>query len=138
MRKLNPNNCSTDFGLAMSVVGSIAAAMAVAHLAEQIKSEIRGRDPRDMTAWDLGNMAGLTGAPGALLGGSKYGDLTTSLLGPSVDAVFNKTFSEVINPFLVDGEPASAGANLVDWVGESIDSALGPVGMHFKPFEENE
>jgi hypothetical protein len=137
MRKLNPNNCSTDFGLAMSVVGSIAAAMAVAHLAEQIKSEIRGRDPRDMTAWDLGNMSGLTGAPGALLGGSKYGDLTTSLLGPSVDAVFNKTFSEVINPFLVDGEPASAGANLVDWVGESIDSALGPVGMHFKPFEED-
>ena len=138
MRKLNPNNCSSDFGLAMSVVASIAAAMAVAHMAEQIKAGIRDKEPRDMTAWDLGNMAGLTGAPGALLGGSKYGDLSTSLLGPALDGAINKTFSEVINPFLVDGEPASAGANLVDWVGESIDSALGPVGMHFKPFEEIE
>ena len=138
MRKLNPNNCSSDFGLAMSVVASVAAAMAVAHMAEQIKAGIRDKEPRDMTAWDLGNMAGLTGAPGALLGGSKYGDLSTSLLGPALDGAINKTFSEVINPFLVDGEPATAGSNLIDWVGESIDSALGPVGMHFKPFEENE
>jgi len=136
LRKLNPNNCSTDFGLAMSVIGGVAAAYALAMLGEEMKSAIRQQDPRDMTWVDAGNMTGLTGAFGLVAGGAKYGDLTTSLLGPSYDAI-NTAASEVLNPFL-EGEPLEAGTNLIEWFGGAVDSSLGAAGIYFTPFEEDE
>ena len=131
LRKLNPKNCSTDFGLAMSVVGGMAAAYALAMMGEEIKSAIRQRDPRDITWVDAGNMTGLTGGFGLVAGGAKYGDLTTSLLGPSWDAI-NTAASEVLNPFL-EGEPLDVGVNLVDWFGGAVDSSLGAAGIYFQP-----
>ena len=136
LRKLNPNNCSTDFGLAMSVIGGVAAAYALAMLGEEMKSAIRQQDPRDMTWVDAGNMTGLTGAFGLVAGGAKYGDLTTSLLGPSYDAI-NTAASEVLNPFL-EGEPLEAGTNLIEWFGGAVDNSLGAAGIYFTPFEEDE
>ena len=131
LRKLNPKNCSTDFGLALSVVGGMAAAYALAMMGEEIKSAIRQRDPRDITWIDAGNMTGLTGGFGLVAGGAKYGDLTTSLLGPSWDAI-NTAASEILNPFL-EGEPLDVGVNLVDWFGGAVDSSLGPAGIYFQP-----
>ena len=136
LRKLNPKNCSTDFGLAMSVVGGMAAAYALAMLGEEMKSAIRGRDPRDVGWIDAGNMTGLTGAAGLVIGGAKYGDLTTSLLGPSYGAI-NKAASDVMNP-AIEGEPLDAGANLMDWFGSTVDNSLGVAGIYFTPFGEDE
>ena len=135
LRKLNPQNCSADFGMALSVIGGMAAAYALAMLGEEMKSAIRQQDPRDMTWVDAGNMTGLTGAFGLVAGGAKYGDLTTSLLGPSWDFI-NTAASDVLNPFL-EGEPLEAGTNLVDWFGSTIDSSLGVAGIYFTPFGED-
>jgi hypothetical protein len=135
MRKLNPKNCSTDFGLAMSVVGGIAAAYALATLGDEMKSAIRQQDPKDKSWVDMGNITGLTGAFGLIAGGAKYGDLTTSLLGPSYDAI-NTAATEVLNPFL-EGEPMESGTNLVEWFGGAVDSSLGAAGIYFTPFGED-
>ena len=132
LRKLNPNNCSADFGMALSVIGGIAAAYALAMLGEEMKSAIRQQDPRDMTWVDAGNMTGLTGAFGLIAGGAKYGDLTTSLLGPSYDAI-NKAASDVLNPFL-EGQPIESGTNLLEWFGSAVDNSLGATGIYFTPF----
>jgi len=131
LRKLNPRNCNADFGTAVSAVAGMAVAYALAYTGEQIKSAIRQQDPRDLGWVDIGNMTGLTGGLGLVLGGARYGDLTTSLLGVSWDAV-NKLMTEAINPF-TEGEFVDGAVNLVDWTASSFDSALGPVGIYFKP-----
>jgi hypothetical protein len=133
LRKLNPNTCSPDFGLALSVIGGIAAAYALAMLGEEIKSAIRQQDPRDVGWVDAGNMTGLTGAAGLIAGGAKFGDLTSSLIGPSYDAI-NTAATKLINPFL-EGEPLDAGVNLIEWFGSAVDSSLGAAGIYFTPFE---
>jgi len=135
LRKLNPNNCSADFGMALSVVGGMAAAYALAMLGEEIKSAIRQQDPRDVGWVDAGNMTGLTGSAGLIMGGAKYGDLTTSLLGPSYDAI-NTAATELLNPFL-EGEPIESGVNLLEWFGGAVDSSLGAPGIYFTPFGED-
>ena len=132
LRKIRQKNqCTPDMGLALSVVGSIAAAMAVAYIGEGLKSAIRGQE-KDQSWIDLGNTAGLFGA-GGLLVGAKYGDLTTSGLGPTLDAVFNTTMSDVIGPFLDPELTLGAGAikssdNLIDWTQSGIISSLGIPG----------
>ena len=136
LRKLNPNNCSSDFGLALSVIGGMAAAYALAMIGDELKSAIRQQDPRDVGWIDAGNMTGLTGSAGLIIGGAKYGDLTSSLLGPSYDAI-NTAATEVLNPFL-EGEPVDAGVNLFEWFGGAVNSSLGAAGIYFKPLEEGE
>ena len=34
-------------------------------------------------------------------------------------------------------EKAEAFPNLAVWLGESLDGALGPIGIYYKPFEGN-
>jgi len=133
LRKLNPNNCSADFGLAMGAVAGMAAAYAFAMIGEMLKNSIRQQPPRDLTWVDAGNMTGLTGAFGLIAGGGKYGDLTTSMLGPAIDAVVNTTSEQLINP-LLEGDAVGAGTNLYEWTGDAINSSLGVGGIYFTPF----
>jgi len=128
LRKLNQNQCSPDMGLAISALGTVAAAMGVAYIGESLKQAIRDQD-RDLTFIDLGNTAGLFG-PFGLLTGGRYGDFTTTLLGPALDSAINKTYSEVINPFIdPEGEGLpEATDNLLDWGYDTIRSSLGVVG----------
>jgi len=133
LRKLNPKNCSSDYGLAMGAVAGMAAAYAFAMIGEMLKTSIRQQPPRDLTWVDAGNMTGLTGAFGLVAGGGKYGDLTTSMLGPAIDAVVNTTSEQLINP-LLEGDAVGAGTNLFEWTGDAINSALGAGGIYFTPF----
>jgi hypothetical protein len=133
LRKLNPNNCSSDFGLALGAVGGMAAAYAFAMIGEMLKTSIRQQPPRDLTWVDAGNMTGLTGAFGLIAGGSKFGDLSTSLLGPGIDAIINTTSEQLINP-LLEGDAVGAGTNLYEWTGDAINSSLGAGGIYFTPF----
>jgi len=128
LRKLNPNQCNPDFGLAVSAIGAMAAAMAVAFTGEQIKQAIRGQE-RDVTWVDIGNTAGLFGPYGMLAGG-KYGDFSTTLMGPALDALLNKSYSEFILPFLDEdgGGVAEAGENLMDWGKSTVVSGSGVTG----------
>ena len=132
LRKVNPKNCTTDMGLAISAVGAMGMAFAIAYIAEQMKAAIKGQDPRDLTWLDYGNLTGLTGAGGLVMGAGKFGDLTSSLLGPAIDSAINKTNEEILNPFY-EGKAGEVPGNLVDWFAESVDSSLGPVGIYFKP-----
>ena len=127
MRKLKPNACGPDFGLAMSVIGSMAAAMAVASIGEEIKGAIRGQES-DKNWIDLGNTAGLFGPFGLMLG-SRHGDLTTSLFGPALNATINKGLGDFLVP-LSTGETSfsDTGANLVDWIQSGVVSSLGATG----------
>ncbi|MCS5549898.1 MAG: hypothetical protein NZ811_00070, partial [Gammaproteobacteria bacterium] len=128
LRKLNPRQCSPDFGLAVSAIASIAAAMAVARIGEGIKQAVRGQDD-DVTWVDLGNTAGLFG-PFGMLAGGRYGDFTTTLLGPAIDGGVNKTYAEIINPFLDpkgEGFP-EAGENLFEWAQSALTSSMGVPG----------
>lgn len=132
LRKLNPKNCTTDMGLAVGAAGAMAMAFGVAFVAEQMKAAIKGQDPRDLSWLDYGNLTGLTGAGGLFIGAGKYGDVTTSLLGPTLDAVFNKSYAEILNPFF-EGDFDKIPGNLIDWFASSVDSSLGPAGIHFQP-----
>jgi len=128
LRKLNPKQCGPDMGLAVGAIGAMAMSVAVAMLGEALKGAIRGKQ-RDLTWIDIGNTAGLTGAFG-LLTGSRYGDFTTTTLGPALDGAINTTFSQLINPF-IDAEGGGlpqATDNLYDWTMDSLISSLGVPG----------
>jgi len=59
--------------------------------------------------------------------------LTTSMLGPAIDAVVNSSSEKLINP-LLEGDAVGAGTNLFEWTGDAINSALGAGGVYFTPF----
>ena len=126
-RKLKPSACSADFGLAMSAIASIAAAMAVAQIGEEIKAAIKGQES-EATWIDIGNTAGLFGAGGILIG-SKYGDLTSSVLGPSLDALVNKGFGDIIAPVTRgENDMTDIPVDLGEWLISGVKGALGASG----------
>ena len=131
LRKLNPKSCSADFGMALSVVGTIAAAYAVAFLAEEIKSSIKQTEPRDLGIVSGANVIGLTGA-GSLFGGAQYGDLSTSLMGPSLDAFINKGIGDFLGPMVGDQDFYQGIGNLGDAFSDGVLGAFGPIGLHIK------
>jgi len=135
IRKVKPNACSPDFGLAISVFGMMAAAMAVASIGEGIKDAIRGQ-PKDNSWIDLGNTAGLFGAFGLGLG-SRHGDLTTSFFGPSLNALVNKGLGDMLVP-MSTGETSVGDTigNLGDWFKDGAVSSLGATGKLL--FEDDE
>lgn len=65
-----------------------------------------------------------------MIAGGKYGDFTTTLLGPALDGAINKTHSELINPFLEEdgGGFPDASANLNEWGMDAIISSMGIPG----------
>jgi hypothetical protein len=127
LRKLNPRNCSADFGLAISVMGALAGAYALAYIGEQTKAAIRGSDPADFTLIEGANKIGLTAVPGMLVGAGKYGAVE-SALGVGVSGV-GKLFEDVIYPIFGEAELGKGTDNLTEWLGESILQSLGPAGI---------
>jgi hypothetical protein len=134
IRKVKPNACSPDFGLAISVFGMMAAAMAVASIGEEIKDAIRGQS-NDSSWIDLGNTAGLFGAFGLGLG-SRHGDLTTSFFGPSLNALVNKGLGDMLVP-MSTGE-TSVGDTIGNLGGWFIDGAVSTLGATGKLIFEDE
>lgn len=131
LRKLNPKQCSPDFGLALSVVGTIAGAYAVAFLAEEMKAAIKQTDPREMGVIAGANVIGLTGAF-SLLGGAQYGDLSTSIMGPSLDAIINKGIGDFLGPMVGENDIGQGFGNLGDALSDGILGSLGPIGFAMK------
>jgi len=131
LRKLNPKSCSADFGLALSVIGTIAAAYVVAFMAEEIKAAIKQTEPRELGLISGANVIGLTGA-GSLFGGAQFGDLSTSLMGPSLDALINKGMGDTLGPIVGDQDFWKGAGNLGDAVSDGILGAFGPIGLHMK------
>jgi len=136
LRKLNPKQCSPDFGAAVGVVGALAMAYTLVHIGEILKDIIRDQDHESPDLLETIDRAGLTGAPGMVFGSGKYGDAASSLGGVGVGFV-TKAFEDIISPIWTMDEEVSAGANLVDWLSESLDSSMGAVGIHFKPFGDD-
>lgn len=137
LRKLNPKQCSPDYGAAIGVVGALAASYALVHLGEILKDVIRDEDHESPDFLETIDRAGLTGAPGMVFGSGKYGDAASSLMGVGFGFV-TKAFEDVISPIWTLDEEVSAGDNLVEWLGESLDSSMGAAGIHFKPFGGDE
>jgi len=131
LRKLNPKQCSADFGMALSVIATVAAAYAVAFMAEEIKSAIKQTDARELGIISGANVIGLTGA-GSLFGGAQYGDLSTSMMGPTLDAFINKGMGDTLGPIVGDQDFWQGAGNLGDALSDGILGSFGPIGLHIK------
>ena len=142
LKKLNPKQCSPDYGAAIGVAGAIAMAYALVHIGETMKSSIRGTDFEAPGIRETLDRAGLTGSLGLVFGAGRFQQgAVTSLGGTAVGAV-DTLFKDVITPVWTadDGglEDVSVTENLVDWFGSSLDSSLGAAGIYFKPFTDED
>ncbi len=129
LRKLNPRNCNADFGMAISVIGAIAAAYAVAYIGMQLKAGIRGSDPREFGLLEGASTIGLLGPLGLVVGGR---DLSSSASGPVLQAI-DDVFSGLLGIFTGDSDVGTYGGDLVKMITNGVDSSLGPAGIYFKP-----
>ena len=139
LRKLNPKQCSPDFGAAIGVVQGLAMAYALVHIGETMKAAIRQTDFEAPGMRETLDRAGLTGALGLVAGAGRFHQgAVTSLGGTAIGAV-DRAFKDFITPMYTGTaeEKAEAFPNLAVWLGESLDGALGPIGIYFKPFEED-
>jgi hypothetical protein len=138
LRKMNPKQCSPDFGAAVGAVGGIAAAYALVQIGEFMKDAIKGEDFESPGMRETLDRSGLTGAVGMLGGAGRFQDgATTSLIGVGAGFV-DRAFKDVITPLYTGEDLAArldAGTNLTDWLTESLDGSLGVVGKYYKPFE---
>ena len=140
LRKLNPKQCSPDYGAAIGAVGGIAMAYALVHIGETMKAAIRQTDFEAPGMRETLDRAGLTGALGLVAGAGRFHQgAVTSLGGTAVGAV-DRVFKDFITPMYTGTaeEKAEAFPNLAVWLGESLDGALGPIGIYFKPFESED
>ena len=135
LRKLNPKQCTPEYGAAIGAIGGIAMAYALVHLGQMMKAAIRQTDYKDPGIRETLDRAGLTGAVGMVAGAGRFHTgVWTSLLGTGAGFV-DRAFTDVITPVYTADEPFSVGDNLIDWLGGSIDQALGPAGIYFKPLD---
>jgi len=137
LRKLNPKQCTPDYGAAIGVVGALAASYALVHLGEILKDAIRDEDHESPAFLETIDRAGLTGAPGMVFGSGKYGDAASSLMGVSFGFI-TKALEDVISPLWSGDAEVDVSDNLIEWLGESLDSSMGAAGIHFKPFGGDE
>ena len=137
LRKLNPKQCSPDYGAAVGVVGAIAMAYALVYMGEMLKDAIKGKDFEDPTFKETLDRMGLTGAPGMLLGAGRFQDGAVVSLGGTTIGALDTLFAEVITPVWTADEggleDVSVTGNLVDWFAKSLDGSLGAIGVGFKP-----
>jgi hypothetical protein len=120
----------------MGAVGGIASAYALVYIGEMLKDAVKGTDWEDPSVIEVLDRSGLTGSVGLLASAGRFHEgATTSLLGTGAGFV-DRAWEEAINPLWNgDGEAKmEVGGNLIDWLGESLDSSLGAVGIAFKPF----
>tara|TARA_R110000744_G_scaffold17429_1_gene47224 strand:- start:155 stop:1543 length:1389 start_codon:yes stop_codon:yes gene_type:complete len=137
LKKLNPKQCNPDFGAAVGAAGAIAMAYALVYVGEMLKDALKGQDFEEPGFRETLDRAGLTGAPGAIFGSGRFQDDATTALGGTAFGFVNRTFEEFITPVWTGenmGEKAEAFPNMFDWLGESLDGSLGPLGTKFKPF----
>jgi hypothetical protein len=137
LKKLNPKQCNPDFGAAVGAAGAIAMAYALVYVGEMLKDALKGQDFEEPGFRETLDRAGLTGAPGAIFGSGRFQDDATTALGGTAFGFVNRTFEEFITPVWTGenmGEKAEAFPNMLDWLGESLDGSLGPLGTKFKPF----
>ena len=140
LRKLNPKQCSPDYGAAIGAVGGIAMAYALVHIGETMKAAIRQTDFEAPGMRETLDRAGLTGALGLVAGAGRFHQgAVTSLGGTAVGAV-DRVFKDFITPMYTGTaeEKMEAFPDLFAWFFESLDGALGPIGIYFKPFEGDE
>ena len=137
LRKLNPKQCSPDYGAAVGVVGALAMAYALVYVGEMLKDAIKGQDFEDPEFKKVLDKMGVTAIPGMLMGAGRFSDGAVVSLGGTTLGAVDRLFKEVITPVwtadeggLEDDNPA---ANLVDWFAESLDGSLGAIGVGFKP-----
>ena len=135
LRKLNPKQCSPDFGAAIGAVGGIASAYALVLIGEAMKDSIKGTDWEDPSMLEVLDRAGLTGVVGLLGSAGRFHDgATTSLLGTGAGFI-DRAWEELINPVWSGDAEAKmeVGDNLIEWLTESLDSSLGVAGIYFTP-----
>jgi len=140
LRKLNPKQCSPDYGAAIGAVGGIAMAYALVHIGETMKAAIRQTDFEAPGMRETLDRAGLTGALGLVAGAGRFHQgAVTSLGGTAIGAV-DRAFKDFITPMYTGTaeEKMEAFPNLGVWLGESLDGALGPIGIYYKPFESED
>ena len=132
LRKLNPKQCSPDFGAAIGAVQGIAMAYALVHIGETMKAAIRGTDFESPDMRETLDRAGLTGAVGLLAGAGRFQEgATTSLIGVGAGFV-DRAWEDFVSPLYTEQDLA-AFDNMYDWLAESIDASLGAAGIGFKP-----
>ena len=132
LRKLNPKQCSPDFGAAIGVVQGIAMAYALVHIGETMKAAIRQTDFEAPGMRETLDRSGLTGAVGLLGGAGRFQEgATTSMIGVGAGFV-DRAWEEFISPLYTE-QDLSAFPNLGAWLTESIDASLGAAGIGFKP-----
>ena len=135
LRKLNPKQCSPDYGAAIGAIGGIAMAYALVHIGETMKASIRGTDFESPGMRETLDRAGLTGALGLVAGSGRFHQGAVTSLGGTAIGAIDRAFEDLITPIYTEADLGAAGGNLADWLQESLDGALGPVGIYFKPFE---
>mgnify|MGYP003147606988 CR=1 FL=1 len=141
LKKLNPKQCSPDFGAAVGAAGGIAMAYALVHAAEMMKAAIRQTDYEDPGIRETLDRAGLTGWVGLVGGAGRFQEGATTALGGTAFSFVDRAFEDFLSPIYTGGtaeEKLEAFPNLGTWLAESIDASLGPAGIYFKPFEGGE
>ena len=134
LRKLNPKQCTPDYGAAIGVVGGIAMAYALVHIGEVLKDAIKGQDFESPDFRETLDRAGLTGAVGLLGGAGRFQDgATTSLIGVGAGFV-DRAWADFITPLYTE-QDLEAFPNLFVWLAESLDASLGVAGKGFKPVQ---
>ncbi len=134
LRKLNPKQCSPDFGAAIGVVGGIAMAYALVYVGEMMKDAIKGQDFESSDFRETLYSAGMTGAVGLLAGAGRFlAGATTSVLGVGAGSV-DRAWADFITPLYTE-QDLGAFPNLGVWLAESLDASLGVAGKGFKPVQ---
>jgi hypothetical protein len=137
LRKLNPKQCSPDYGAAIGVVGAIAMAYALVYTAEMMKDAIKGQDFEDPKFKEVMDRMGITGVAGMVAGAGRFHEGALVGLGGTSAGAINRVYSDLITPIWTADEGglegADPGTNLVEWFGESLDASLGAIGIGFKP-----
>jgi hypothetical protein len=100
-----------------------------------MKASIRGTDFESPGMRETLDRAGLTGALGLVAGSGRFHQGAVTSLGGTAIGAIDRAFEDLITPIYTEADLGAAGGNLADWLQESLDGALGPVGIYFKPFE---
>jgi len=137
LRKLNPKQCTPDYGAAVGVIGAIAFGYAAVYTGEMLKDAIKGQDFEDPSFKETLDRMGLTGAPGMILGAGRFADGAVTSLGGTAIGAIDTLYADVITPVWTadeDGlEDVNVFGNLGDWFAKSLDGSLGAAGVGFKP-----
>jgi len=140
LRKLNPKQCTPDYGAAIGVVGAIATAYAAVYVGEMLKDAIKGQDFEDPSFKETLDRMGLTGAVGMIAGAGRFQEGAAVGLGGTAIGAIDTLYDTLITPVWTadeDGlEDISVGGDLFEWFAKSLDGSLGAAGVAFKPIQK--